>query len=86
MSPYFTIMIDETTDIANIEQVVLVFRWVNNELSVHEEFIDLYQTKTLQLYPSSLVQIIKDVMLWLNLKIVFSAKYLTRCTPARLVY
>ena len=35
-SSLFTVMIDETTDIANTEQVVLVFRWVNSELSVHE--------------------------------------------------
>lgn len=59
-------MIDETTDISNTEQVVLVFRWVNSDLSVYEEFIGLYQTESLQ--ASSLVQIIKDVMLRLNLK------------------
>ena len=46
-------MIDETTDIANTEQVVLVFRWVNSELSVYEEFMGLYQMNTLQ--ASSLV-------------------------------
>ena len=47
-SLYFTVMIDETTDIANTEQVVLVFQWVSSELSVHEEFIDLYQSQSLQ--------------------------------------
>ena len=66
-SSFFTVMIDETTDIANTEQVVLVFRWVNSELSVHEEFLGLYRTESLQ--ATSLVQIIKDVMLRLNLKI-----------------
>ena len=40
-------MIDETTDVANTEQVVLVFQWVNSELSVHEEFVGLYQTESL---------------------------------------
>ena len=44
-SSFFTIMIDETTDIANTEQVVVIFRWVNSELSVHEEFVGLYQTE-----------------------------------------
>ena len=34
---YFTEMISETTDLSNTEQVVLVFRWVENALSVHEE-------------------------------------------------
>ena len=67
-SSYFTIIIYETTDIANTEQVVLVFQWVNSELSVHEEFIGLYQMNTLQ--ASSLVWIIKDdVILQLNLKV-----------------
>lgn len=40
---------------------------MNSELSVYEEFIGLYQTESLQ--ASSLVQIIRDVMLRLNLKI-----------------
>ena len=31
---YFTIMIDETADISNTEQVVLVFRWVQDNLVV----------------------------------------------------
>ena len=60
-------MIDKTTDIANTEQVVVVFRWVNSELSVHEEFVGLYRTESLQAL--SLVQILTDVMLRLNLKI-----------------
>ena len=40
---------------------------MNSELSVHERFVGLYQTESLQ--ATSLVQIIKDVMLWLNVKI-----------------
>ena len=40
-SLFFTVMIDETSDVSNTEQVVLVFRWVNSELSVFEEFIGL---------------------------------------------
>ena len=38
-SSVYTVMIDETTDISNTEQVVLVFRWVDNALNVHEEFV-----------------------------------------------
>ena len=60
-SLFFTVMIDKTTDKANTEQVVLVFWWVNSELSVHEEFfVGFYRTESLQ--ATSLVQIIMDVM------------------------
>ncbi len=33
-APYFTMMIDEAMDLANIEQVVLVIRSVNDNLTV----------------------------------------------------
>ena len=36
---YFTVMIDEATDLANIDQVVLVIRSVNDNLTVTEDFI-----------------------------------------------
>ena len=54
----------QNTDIANsyTEQVVLVFWWMNGELSVHKEFVALYWTETLQAL--SLIQIIEDVMLY----------------------
>ena len=52
-------MIDEATDLANIEQVVLVIRSVNSNLTVTEDFIGLYKTKSIE--SSSLVSIIKDV-------------------------
>ena len=36
-------MADETTDASNEEQVVIVFRYVdNNDFSVEEEFLGLY--------------------------------------------
>ena len=31
-------MIDETTDESNKEQVVICFRWVDDEVDVHEDF------------------------------------------------
>ena len=40
-APYFTVMIDEATDLANIEQVVLVIRSVKDNLTVTEDFIGL---------------------------------------------
>ena len=34
-APFISIMIDETTDEANKEQMVICFRWVDDELDVH---------------------------------------------------
>ena len=63
----YTVMIDETTDISNTERVVLVFRWVDNALSAHEEFVGLYQTKCTD--AGALVSVIKDTLLRFNLKL-----------------
>ena len=38
-SYFFSIMADETQDAANHEQVILVFRWVDKDLSIHENFV-----------------------------------------------
>ena len=53
---HFTIMIDKTTDTSTTEQVVVVFRWVDDALQVNEDFIDLYET-------DSLCALIKDALL-----------------------
>ena len=62
-------MIDETTDTSNSEQVVIVIIYVGDDLSVHEEFIGLYQTDSL--LAGSLAAISKDTLLRLNLKIEY---------------
>ena len=36
-------MVDETTDAAIIEQVIICLRWVSETLAVHEDFIGLYE-------------------------------------------
>ena len=59
-SKYFTIMIDEATDVSNSEQVVIVLRWVGENLSVHEDFIGLYKTDSTN--AATLVSLIKDLM------------------------
>ena len=41
-SPFLAIMVDETTDKSNQEQLTLVIRWVGKDLSVSEEFLGLY--------------------------------------------
>ena len=35
---FYAIMVDETTDISNDEQVVLCLCWVDEAFDVHEEF------------------------------------------------
>ncbi len=40
--PFITIMMDETTDASNREQVTLVFRSVSDTLDVNEDFLGLY--------------------------------------------
>ena len=62
----FTVIIDEATDLSNTEQVVLVFRYVKEDLIEVEEFIGLYQTDAID--SQSLVRIIRDSLLRMNLK------------------
>ena len=38
-SRFVTVMIDETTDVCNQEQVTVVFRTVDENLSINEEFL-----------------------------------------------
>ena len=63
----YCIMVDETTDAGNEEQVVLVFRWLDANLTVHEEFVGLYKTDSID--AKSLLAIIKDVLVQLGLSI-----------------
>jgi len=38
-------MADETTDAANKEQLVIVYRWVDDELVTHKEFVGLWDLR-----------------------------------------
>ncbi len=64
---FFTVMIDEATDCSNKEQVVLAFRWVDEDLAAHEEFIGLYLTDSIS--AKALVAIIEDTILRMNIKL-----------------
>ena len=64
---FYAVMVDETTDKVNKEQVVLVFRWVDDALVVREEFVGLYLTDSIT--SKALVAVIKDTLLRMNLKI-----------------
>ena len=50
-------MADETTDIANEEQLVICFRWVDEALSIHEDFIGLHSMS--QTDADSIVKVIQ---------------------------
>ena len=60
-------IIDETNDQSNIEQVVFVLHWVEETFEAPEEFIGLCMTSSLT--ADSLVSIIKDTLLRMILKI-----------------
>lgn len=64
---FLTVMIDETTDISNKEQVVVCFRWVDKALEAHEEFISLQQVEST--VSTALVAVIHDVLARLNVSI-----------------
>ena len=46
-SPFLTVMIDETTDISNQEQVTVVIRRVDEDLGVYEELLGLYHVDSI---------------------------------------
>ena len=64
---YFSVMIDETSDCSNKEEVVLVFRRVGEDLVVPEEFLRLHLTESIT--SAALVSIIEDTILRINIKI-----------------
>ena len=64
---FFTIMVDETVDSSNREQAVLVFRWIDDSLEVHEDFIGLYMVPSID--ADTLVKIIKDSLMRMNLSL-----------------
>ena len=39
----FAVMVDETTDVSNCEQLVFCVRFVDDELNPHEEFVGLHK-------------------------------------------
>lgn len=60
-SPFITIMVDETTDISNKEQLTFVIRSVNEDFDVSEDFLGMYNLLTTT--ASSIVSAITDVLL-----------------------
>ena len=62
---FFTVMVDETTDVSNVKQVVVCLRWVSEKLEVVEEFVGLYEVASTE--AETIYTTITDVLLRLNL-------------------
>ena len=63
----YSILVDETADTSNKEQMVLCMRWVDENLIPHEEFIGLHAIPDTS--ADEIVAIIKDILLRMNLRI-----------------
>ena len=66
-SSFFTVMVDETTDVSNVEQVVVCLRWVSERFEIREEFVGLYEVASTG--AEIIYAVITDVLLRLNLSI-----------------
>ncbi len=66
-SLFISIMIDETTDITNKEQVTIVFRSVSDEFEVDEDFVGLYTVPCID--AATLFSVIKDIFARFNIPI-----------------
>ena len=66
-TPFYTIMADEITDSSNKEQFVACFRWVDDELEVHEDFIGLHMVESIN--AAALHEVLKDVPIQMNLSV-----------------
>ena len=63
---FFTIMVDETTDASNREQVTFILRLIDNtDFSLHEEFVGLYAIPCTD--SNTFLSVIKDALVRLNL-------------------
>lgn len=66
-SLYFALMADETTDVANKEQLVVCLRWIDQALDVHEDFTGLYQIDNTS--AQTITDSIQDVLVRLNISL-----------------
>ena len=65
-SDFFTILADECTDVANMEQFVVCIRWVDETFKDHEDVIGMYNVGKIDAH--TLTAAIQDVLLRMNLK------------------
>lgn len=58
---WYSVMVDETTDFSNKEQMVLRLWYVDDDMNIHEELIGLYNVAYIS--AEELVSVIKDKLL-----------------------
>ena len=64
-SKFFSYMCDETSDLSNLEQLVVCIRWIDEWFEAHEDFIGLVQVASTT--SDSLLSISTDVLTRCNL-------------------
>ena len=65
ISLFLNVMVDETADVSNVEQVVICLRWVNENFEVREEFVGLFEVASTG--AEVIYAAITDVLLRFNL-------------------
>lgn len=66
-SAFYSIMVDETADESNVEQVTICIRWIDENLEPQEDFIGLHSVDNTT--ASMIFRVVKDVMLRAGLPI-----------------
>ena len=66
-SPFLAVMVDETADCSNVEQMTVFIRWVADDFTVSEEFLGLHSMSVID--AESIVKAILDVFVQLSLPI-----------------
>ena len=59
--PFVAVMVDQTTDKSNQEQLTLVLRWISEDFVVSEEFVGLYYLSAID--AQSIVEVMKDAFI-----------------------
>ena len=60
-SPFTTIMVDETTDVSNKEQLTFIIRSIDENFDISEDYLGMYNLQTTT--TSSIVSAITDALL-----------------------
>uniref|UniRef100_H3AM22 DUF4371 domain-containing protein n=1 Tax=Latimeria chalumnae TaxID=7897 RepID=H3AM22_LATCH len=63
----FSVMVHESTDISNTEQLVFCVRYVDDDLNTHEEFIGMHNLESTS--AASIINTIEDIMLRMSIQL-----------------
>ena len=64
---FFSIMVDEGTDISNLEQLSFCARTVDDDLNVDEDFLEFYEIVNIK--SETIVKAIKDILMRCSLSL-----------------